>query len=182
MTESSAFLVFANDVDPVHRETYEDWHASHHVPQRLSVPGIVRAMRYRGRGSAAREYLTVYWLSDIDVLASAPYRRLAEQPDSKTMAMRPYLRNMLRLPCRTLVETGDIAKLTVRLEVGMCSRLLTRKDCDARLLGELDPTAGPHPLTSGNALEKGWIDLVAWAEFDTETASLDIELQRYVPI
>ena len=91
--KSSAFLVFANDVDPAQRGAYERWHGGHHVPQRFTVPGILRATRYQAVGGGSPDYLTVYDLADIAVLSSPEYRRLAEQPDAVTLAMRPFLRN-----------------------------------------------------------------------------------------
>ena len=50
---ASAFLVFANDVVPEQRAAYERWHGGHHVPQRLAVPGILRATRYQAVGGGS---------------------------------------------------------------------------------------------------------------------------------
>ncbi|CAN7435446.1 hypothetical protein LJR090_003495 [Bosea sp. LjRoot90] len=148
---SSAFLVFANDVVSEQREAYERWHGGHHVPQRLTVRGILRATRYR-TSSGLPEYLTVYDLADIAVLASPDYRRLAEQPDVVTEAMRPHLRNPLRLACRAVAGAdcphGGVL-IMLRMVDASAMRaaewLETEKTATIRL-GRAAPDAGGHPI------------------------------------
>lgn len=87
----TAILLFGNNVLEPARAVYERWHAGHHVPQRLTVPGILGAIRFRLSGQGSPEYLTLYRLRDADVLESAEYRALVEFPDEPTLAMRPNL-------------------------------------------------------------------------------------------
>jgi hypothetical protein len=149
---SSAFLVFANDVVSEQRDAYERWHGGHHVPQRLTVPGILRATRYQASGAGSPEYLTVYDLADIAVLASPAYRRLAEQPDAVTQAMRPYLRNPLRLACRALAGAdcphgGVLIMLRVADATAMrAAEWLAAEKSAAIRLGRTAPDAGGHPI------------------------------------
>lgn len=152
--QASAFLVFANDVDPARREAYESWHGGHHVPQRLTVPGMLRATRYRASESGGSpEYLTVYDLADVAVLDQPAYRRLAEQPDAVTQAMRPHLRNPLRLACQALAAAdcahGQMLAM-LRLpgaSAARAARWLAAGDLPAMIrLGRTAPGAGGHPI------------------------------------
>jgi hypothetical protein len=187
MTSAAAFLVFANDVDPAHRDDYEDWHALHHVPQRLQAPGILRAQRYRGTEGALREYLTVYWLEGLDVLASAPYRRLAQHPDARTTAMRAHLRQPWRLAASRLSENGDIATvpmLMVRNQAacdppgGLRAPAADVRD-SAWLHGRIEPAAAGHPLTEGAPRESGLITLIGAAEV---IKAVGADPGRYEPV
>lgn len=100
----TAILLFGNDVREEARAAYESWHAGHHVPQRLTVPGLLGAIRFRLSGQGSPEYLTLYRLSDIDVLESPEYRALIEHPDAETLAMRPNL----AAPRRFVASVGRV--------------------------------------------------------------------------
>lgn len=178
---SSAFLVFANDVDPARREAYESWHGGHHVPQRLTVPGISRATRYQASGGSP-EYLTIYDLADIAVLASPDYRRLAEQPDAVTQAMRPYLRDPLRLACRALVGAdcphGGFL-IMLRMADASAARaaewLVAEKSATIRL-GRTAPDAGGHPIMKQVGMPEEAVALVFAAT--SEAARIKAESMR----
>ncbi|CAN7248181.1 hypothetical protein [Bosea sp. LjRoot237] len=168
---SSAFLVFANDVVSEQREAYESWHGGHHVPQRLTVPGILRATRYRTSGGSP-EYLTVYDLADIAVLASPDYRRLAEQPDAVTQAMRPHLRTPLRLACRALVGADcPHGGFLVMLRIADASAaraaewFAAEKPATIRL-GRTAPEAGGHPIMGRGGMLEEAVALVFAATFE----------------
>lgn len=168
---SSAFLVFANDVVSEQREAYESWHGGHHVPQRLTVPGILRATRYQTSGGSP-EYLTLYDLADIAVLASPAYRRLAEQPDAVTQAMRTHLRDPLRLACCALVGAdcphGEVL-IMLRMPDASVARaaewLATEKTATIRL-GRTAPDAGGHPIMKQAGMPEEAVALVFAATFE----------------
>lgn len=163
---SSAFLVFANDVDPAQRDAYERWHGGHHVPQRFTVPGILRATRYQAVGSGSPDYLTVYDLADIAVLDSTEYRSLAEQPDAVTQAMRPYLRNPLRLPCHALAGAdcphgGFLVMLRMaEASAGRAAEWLAAEKPATIRLGRTAPDAGGHPIMGQAAMSEEAVALV----------------------
>jgi hypothetical protein len=177
---SSAFLVFANDIDPAQREAYERWHGDHHVPQRLTVPGILRATRYQAVGGGSPDYLTVYDLADIAVLNSPEYRRLAEQPDAVTQAMRPFLRNPLRLACHALAGAncphgGFLVML--RMPDASAERaaewLAAEKSATIRL-GRTAPDAGGHPIMGRTAMSEELVALVFADAPDTARATAEV--------
>lgn len=175
---SSAFLVFANDVVAEQREAYERWHGGHHVPQRLTVPGILRATRYR-TGGGSPEYLTVYDLADIAVLVSPDYRLLAEQPDAVTQAMRPNLHDPLRLACRALVGAdcphGEFL-IMLRMADASAMRaaewLAAEKPATIRL-GRTAPDAGGHPIMGQAGMPEEAVALVFAEASEAARAIID---------
>lgn len=109
VAHATALLVLWNDVDADMEAAYHDWHANEHVPERLTVPGILWGHRYADARPAGRpRYLTLYGLRDAGVLDSAPYRRLLSHPTPASARMRPALRNLTRWVC---VLHGDAAVL-----------------------------------------------------------------------
>lgn len=164
--KSSAFLIFANDVDPAQRQAYEHWHGGHHVPQRFTVPGILRATRYQAVGGGSPDYLTVYDLADIAVLNSPEYRRLAEQPDAVTLAMRPFLRNPVRLACHALVGAdcphgGCLVMLRMPdTSVTRAAEWLAAETPATIRFGRTAPDAGGHPIMGQAATSEEAVALI----------------------
>lgn len=100
---AAALLALWNDVEPALDAEYNDWHAREHVPERLTVPGMLWGLRYRrtandGATSMPR-YLTLYGLHDASVLDSAPYLRLLSDPTPASRRMRPALSQISRWVC-----------------------------------------------------------------------------------
>jgi hypothetical protein len=98
-----------NGVESAWRERYENWHALEHVPERLSVPGIVSATRYieaTSDSTDCRRYLTVYDLTSLRVLDSTGYRSLLDNPSPASQTMRTRLQNVRRFTNRLHEEVG----------------------------------------------------------------------------
>ncbi len=124
MLEGTGLLALWNGVDPARANEYHLWHAREHVPQRVAIPGMIRAYRYvDGRGPLP-SCLTLYDLRTIDVLTSAPYRALLETPTDWSRSMRPSFRGFLRLACRPVARLGGgmggaVLATTLRLPGGL---------------------------------------------------------------
>lgn len=105
--DATALLVLWNDVEPALEQRYNDWHAHEHVPQRLTVPGILWGWRYRrsDAGDMPR-YLTLYGLRHAAVLEGDAYQQLLRQPTPLSHEMRPALRNLSRWVCSLDVFRG----------------------------------------------------------------------------
>lgn len=104
---AKALLALWNDVEPRREAEYNGWHAVEHVPERLTVPGMLWALRYRRSGEAGMpQYLTLYGLRDAAVLDSAEYRRLLSDPTPASRTMRSALRNIARWVCSLELEQG----------------------------------------------------------------------------
>jgi hypothetical protein len=81
--DSKTLFVIFMDVAAEDEEEFERWNSEEHIPERLTVPGFLRASRYRvepnGRHRAPHEatagpkHMTVYELAHPDVLNSPEY-------------------------------------------------------------------------------------------------------------
>lgn len=73
-------------------DDFRAWHNSEHLPERLAIPGFVRARRFR---SLDRSFLffTLYEMTSIEVLESEPYRALMSDPS-------PWTKRVLSAPSR----------------------------------------------------------------------------------
>jgi hypothetical protein len=162
---AAALLALWNDVDPALEAEYEAWHAGEHVPERLTVPGMLWACRY-GRQAAPR-YLTLYGLRDAAVLQGEAYQRLLREPTPMSRRMRPALRNVSRWVCGLVEARG--------LEQGGALVAWTADSADAgavggvwggahavrgRLVARRLPQAEPLPWLpagQGSDIEGGWL-------------------------
>ncbi|MEG1770996.1 MAG: hypothetical protein RR311_21140 [Comamonas sp.] len=105
---ASAWLALWNGFDPALDAEYNDWHAREHVPERLTVPGMLRASRYRAVDDAVYPYFTLYEMASIDVLASAEYQALLQQPTDWTRRMRTSFGELLRIPCQVIESAAGV--------------------------------------------------------------------------
>lgn len=139
--EGKAFLALWNDRSP-DRSDYDVWHSREHVPERLTVPGMIRAVRYaNGKGDLPR-YFTLYVLEDITVLNRPEYVHLLNNPTSWSRSMRPDFSRFFRLPCRTETSTGaGVGGWAV-----LC--LVTEQPDDDALAAMIDELTGQAPVTA----------------------------------
>lgn len=153
-----AFLLFGNDVSPQMRASYEDWHAGHHVPQRLEVPGILGAIRFRSAGISTPNYLTFYRLTSADVLESRAYRALIERPDAETLAMRPHILRPLRFVAQPERMPPVPAGSWMVVETCPTSFLWPAR-APATIEGRLVDDQRNHPIMGAAKLPRGMIRL-----------------------
>jgi len=145
---AGAILALWNDVTPEVDAEYNAWHADEHVPERLTVPGMLWGRRYRRLGDGAwPRYLTLYGMRDARVLQSEAYRLLLSRPTPMSARMRPHLSNVSRWVCELREGPGSMAspRLAVwtfdaeeeaRMRAGECASgtndvLLARRSSDA---------------------------------------------------
>jgi hypothetical protein len=104
--KGAAFLALWNDIEPAREAEYNIWHAREHVPERLTVPGIVSARRYVSPDSGMYRYFTLYDIESPNVLKSPRYVALMQGPSEWSLSMRPAFRNFVRNPCALLASLG----------------------------------------------------------------------------
>ena len=150
---ATALLALWNDVDPAFAAGYEDWHAVEHVPERLTVPGILWGLRFGGASPPGRmpHYLTLYGLAHAGVLDGEPYRRLLREPTPASRRMRPALRNLSRWVC-TLhahagLDRGD--RMAVRTSAQRPDDIALPSTALGGLLAERRDDAAPLPWLAG---------------------------------
>ena len=106
---AGAILALWNDVTPELDAQYNDWHANEHVPERLTVPGMLWGRRYAAlEGTGGPHYLTLYGLREVTVLESDAYRRLLANPTPMSARMRPHLQNLSRWVCVIRASRGAL--------------------------------------------------------------------------
>lgn len=153
---AGALLALWNDVDPEVEAEYEDWHANEHVPERLTVPGILDACRYAAMAPALRpRYLTLYALASAEVLDSSAYRHLLAHPTPASARMRPHLRNVARWVCR-LHRTAPVwpeGPVHVRTTDDDGVTMLAHMAAPLLLAEHLPQAPGLPWMTSGQALK-----------------------------
>jgi hypothetical protein len=104
------------DVCAESRPELEHWHAHEHFPERLAIPGFLRASRWTtvtdGQG-----FFVMYELQDHEVLSSAAYAARLNAPSPWSKRMMPLHRNMVRAQCRVVQSHGAVTArhaLTIR--------------------------------------------------------------------
>lgn len=105
------------DVPAQARAELEHWHAHEHFPERLAIPGFMRASRWTD-ADGGDGFFVMYELQDHAVLASAAYVARLNAPSPWSTRMMPFHRNMVRTQNRVLLSRGAVTArhaLTIRL-------------------------------------------------------------------
>jgi hypothetical protein len=175
-----AFLALYNDFDPARDDEYNRWHSREHVPERLTVPGILRARRYVSRADARYPYFTLYEMASAETMRSQPYLHLMDHPTPWSARMRPGFREFRRMPCGSLASCGSaigghVAVLVFEMEAGIADEGAWRAACDS--LARRDGVVAAHAGLQDPSL-RGPSVAAAQALSDTPTAVLVVEAQE----
>jgi hypothetical protein len=74
-----ALMVVFMEPEAGTEQEFNRWYNQHHVPERVSVPGILSARRYElSDGEGALKYLAIYELENEEVLHSEAYLKNVE--------------------------------------------------------------------------------------------------------
>lgn len=113
----TAALAMWWDIAPDVRADFEHWHAHEHFPERLAIPGFLRASRWRSADGGDGMFV-LYELADHAVLGSPAYLARLNAPTPWSSRLMPHHRNMVRSQCHVLESRGGVTArcaLTVRL-------------------------------------------------------------------
>lgn len=105
------------DIAPQVRADFEHWHAHEHFPERLAIPGFLRASRWRSADGGDGMFV-LYELADHAVLGSPAYLARLNAPSPWSTRLMPHHRHMVRSQCHVLESRGGVTAscaLTVRL-------------------------------------------------------------------
>jgi len=181
MPDASALLALWNGVAPALDADYNAWHAEEHVPERLTVPGILWARRYAAFWpQSGPRYLTLYGLQDAQVLQSAPYQRLLREPTPMSARMRPHLCDLSRWVCALRTPHSGPNAAGLRVQTFETVPLSTPQ----ALLAERLPDAAPLPWLQGgqeHAVRGDWLLATALPQRPTGPAS-DAMVYAALPI
>jgi hypothetical protein len=93
------------DMAPGVRDEFEHWHSHEHFPERLALPGFLRASRWAD-ASGGEGFFVLYELASYDALVSPEYLARLNAPSGWSQKMMPHHRNMVRSQCRVLEASG----------------------------------------------------------------------------
>jgi hypothetical protein len=95
------------DMAPALRAEFEDWHSHEHFPERLAIPGFLRASRW---ASVENEegFFVLYELASYETLTSPAYRARLNDPTPWSRKLMPEHRNMVRSQSRVLESAGSL--------------------------------------------------------------------------
>lgn len=148
----TAAMVLAFGIEPEALVEHDDWHSHEHLPERLSIPGFKRGSRWTAL-SRAPEYLVLYEVTRLDILASAPYLDRLNNPTAWTTKMMTHYRGMKRGLCQVVGSYGaglGQFGLLVRLSPASGKELHLRRWLTDDMLPRLPSRAG---LVSTHLLE-----------------------------
>jgi hypothetical protein len=105
------------DMAPQMRDEFQHWHTHEHFPERLSVPGFLRASRWES-ADGGEGFFVMYEVRDFDVLVSPQYLARLNAPTPWSTKLMPHHRNMVRSQCAVDFSEGVTVAghlITVRL-------------------------------------------------------------------
>jgi hypothetical protein len=84
----------------------EDWYNREHHAERVAIAGFLRARRYVNLRDGPR-FMSRYDVTDVDVLASAPYLAALNSPSDWSRRMFPNYRDTVRGAFRVVERVGE---------------------------------------------------------------------------
>jgi hypothetical protein len=104
-----AVLALWGDGDPAQDEGFNDWYTHEHLPERIAIPGFLRARRYvadlPGPPPTWR-YFTLYETASLAVLQSPEYLHALNNPTAGTRRYMALMAGLARTACRVVHSSG----------------------------------------------------------------------------
>jgi hypothetical protein len=145
-------LAFWHDVAAGGEGEFDQWHLREHIPERVAVPGFLRARRYVTLGGPPR-YFYFYETESLDTLQSPPYLARLADPTPWTRRTMPLVRNNTRTACRVSTSQGrGTGGVVATLRLG--PRAGREDELRSWLGATALPAATEHPgIVAGHLLE-----------------------------
>lgn len=96
-----------NDIDAADEAEFNAWYQGEHLGERLALPGILTARRYRSKDTA-RGYAALYDTEGLAPLGSPAYLERLANPTPRTRAIMPRFRNMVRAASSIVADYGAL--------------------------------------------------------------------------
>ena len=96
------------DLVPDAKQEYREWHNRQHLPERLSIPGFLRARRFVA-ASGGPEFYTLYETDVPETVTGKAYLDRLNAPTEWTRRIMPAFRNMARSVCH-VAYTGGVGE------------------------------------------------------------------------
>jgi len=107
MLSRPGLLAVWNDIAAEDEAEFNAWYVEEHVPERLGIPGVHSARRYRDAASPLA-YAAIYDTESLAALASPAYLERLAHPTARTRAIMPRFRNMTRAACEIGADFGAL--------------------------------------------------------------------------
>jgi len=125
--KGDGLLMVYCDVAAEHDEEFNRWYNEEHIPERLAIPGVLNAARYKAVAGGPT-YLASYELASPDAWYAEAWQRWLQNPTDWSKRMSPsvigtvYIRNLYRriYPQDVPAETAQ-AEMAPVLLVGLMS-------------------------------------------------------------
>jgi hypothetical protein len=98
--------------------THDEWHSREHLPERLGIPGFLRARRCASAQRSNATLFVLYEVADLAVMTSPAYLVRLNSPTSWTTRMMASVKALSRTLCRVAATHGQGVGshlLTIRL-------------------------------------------------------------------
>lgn len=99
-------LAIWNGIDPEAEADFLNWHVNEHIPERVAVPGFLKARRYKGPDSWPR-YFNFYEVETWTTLTSKPYLDRLNTPSPWTQRVVRHFRDTFRTMCSVAISAGQ---------------------------------------------------------------------------
>ncbi len=103
----AAVMLLFYDIAAAQAAEHDEWHTREHIPERVSIPGFIRAQRWVA-ADGQPHYMVIYEVSDIDVLSGAAYTERLNNPTPWTRRMMSEFRGMTRGFCNIDFRRGQL--------------------------------------------------------------------------
>lgn len=104
-----ALLALWGNGDPAQDDGFNDWYTHEHLPERIAIPGFLRARRYvadlPGPPPTWR-YFTLYETSSLAVLRSPRYLHALDNPTPGTRRYMTLMAELARTVCQVVHSAG----------------------------------------------------------------------------
>ena len=101
-----AVLGVWTQVDPAIEDDFNNWYLHEHIPERTSVPGMVRGRRYRAAEGSPR-YMALYEATTMEVLTTGLYRWQLDHPTPWTQRVMAGFQIAQRGICDVIATAGQ---------------------------------------------------------------------------
>ena len=94
------------DIDAQHVQEFNKWYNEEHLPELLSVPGILSAARYRGGQRVALQYLACYELENVAVMQTPAFTNRPRTPWGQKVSPSVIGKNLTRIVGEQIYPEG----------------------------------------------------------------------------
>ena len=115
--KGKGLLMVYTDVGPEHDDEFNRWYNEEHIPERLSIPGVLSATRYTAVQGGPK-YLACYELAEPEAWSTEAWQYWLNNPTEWSQRMSPsvvginYLRYLYRL-----IYPSDVSEETAQSEM-----------------------------------------------------------------